>query len=159
MKQNFLVIDILNYIDENLYTTSTINKLADTFHYNKDYIMRIFKRELNLTIIEYIQRKKIYLSLKFIENNSNSILKAALLSGFSSQEYFTEIFKKIIGVSPRIYRKFSNRNINISWKDIITIQENLVLLKKQLDYIDNYKIPIISKKSITLSIFKKEKTL
>lgn len=121
--------------------------------------MRIFKKELKLTIIEYIQKKKIYLSFNYLENTQNSILKVSVLSGFSSQEYYTEIFKKIMGVSPRTFRKFITYNINISWNDIITIRERLISLKKQLDFINNYKIPIIPKKSITLSIFNKEKTL
>lgn len=157
MLQNFLVLKILKYIDENLYTINSVTDLANIFHYNKDYIMRIFHRELKLTIIEYIQKRKVYLSLNLLENTNNSILKIAILSGFSSQEYYSEIFKKVIGVSPRIYRKFYNYDINISWDNIRTIQMHIVLLKKQLDYIDNYKIPIISKKS--LSIFDKEKTL
>ena len=59
MKKNELVIQILNYINLNIFSLSSIDELAHIFHYNKDYIMRIFKRELNLTIIEYIPRKKI----------------------------------------------------------------------------------------------------
>ncbi len=159
MKQNTLVLKILNYIDDHLYTTCSVDEISCIFHYNKDYIMRIFKKELKLTIIEYIQKRKIYLSLNYLENTKDSILKVSLLSGFASQEYYTEIFKKIIGVSPSIYRKFITYNINISWSDIKTIQERLIIFKKELDFIDNYKIPIISKKTLSLSVFKKEKTL
>ena len=56
MFSNSLVIDILNYIDNNLYSKITINDLVYRFNYNKDYIMRLFKREIGITIIDYINK-------------------------------------------------------------------------------------------------------
>ena len=47
MFSNDLVINILNYLDNNLYTQISINEISNFFKYNKDYIMRLFKKEIN----------------------------------------------------------------------------------------------------------------
>ncbi len=107
MHSNELICNILFYIDNNINNIITIDDLANEFYYNKFYIMKLFKKELNISIVEYINIKKIYNSLFFI-NTDNSILSCALLSGFNSQEYYTEIFKKTLGVSPSEYKKIIN---------------------------------------------------
>ena len=48
---NELIIKILNYIDECLYTKISIDELSSIYYFNKDYIMRLFKKELGITII------------------------------------------------------------------------------------------------------------
>ena len=153
MKKNELVIQILNYIDLNIFSLSSIDELAHIFHYNKDYIMRVFKKELNITIIEYIQNKKIYLSLPLLENSFDSILKISLLAGFNSQEYYCEIFKKVIGVSPNLYRKFIFHDKNISFDVIYDIQNHIISLKNLINRINNYSIVIEPKSKLSLSLF------
>lgn len=156
MIQKKLLINILNFIDDNLYSNISINDLANVFHYNKDYIMRLFKKELKLTIIEYIQKKRIYHSLYYIENTSDSMLKISIKCGFHSQEYFTELFKRIIGISPRKFRKFSYRDFYGINYDVI-VQDNLINLKNELDYIEQFKKQIIPKSKFVLSIFAQNK--
>lgn len=51
---NELVCNILKYINININTEITIINLSNIFSYDKTYIMKKFKRELGLTIIEYI---------------------------------------------------------------------------------------------------------
>lgn len=148
---NKLVIDILNYIDNNLYKKITMEELSNVFFFNKDYIMRTFKKELNLTIIEYINKKRIYNSLDELHNTNDMMLKVALKHGYSSQEYYSELFSKYIGVNPLTYRKFTKSNTTINYKEIELIRKNLIDLKYQLDKIDHYKnnIPKETKKVLS----------
>ena len=78
MNQRKLIIDILNYIDNNIYKKITIKELSRIFYFNKDYIMRLFKREIGMTIFEYINSKKIYLSLPTYKEKEYSILKISI---------------------------------------------------------------------------------
>lgn len=156
---NPLIIHILDYIDKHLYVKITMDDLSNYFHYNKDYIMRLFKKELHLTIFQYINCKKIYLSLEGLQYSDYSILNVALSYGFSSQEYYSEIFKKIIGVNPTIYRKFIHYDRNIPIDTFHIINDHLVYLKNTLDYIDQYRIIIVKKTILKLSIFKEKKSL
>ena len=148
---NKLVIDILNYIDNNLYKKITMEELSNNFFFNKDYIMRTFKKELNLTIIEYVNKKRIYNSLDKLQNTNDMMLKVALKHGYNSQEYYSELFSKYMGVNPLTYRKFTKANTTIKYKEIELIRKNLIDLKYQLDSIDHYKNDITKETKKVLS--------
>ncbi len=137
--KNDLVRQILNYIDNNIYAKITIEELSRIFYFNKDYIMRIFKKELNITIIDYININRIYKSLEELKTTEDTILKVALQHGFTSQEYYTEIFNKIMGTNPVTYRKFTKNNPTITEEETATIRKNLTNIKYQLDQINKYK--------------------
>jgi len=139
MSKNGLVINILEYIDNNIYKKITLDELSRLFYFNKDYVMRVFKKEIGLTIVEYINQKRVYASLEKLKTTDDLILKIAINHGFISQEYYSEIFNKYLGVSPKTYRKFTRVNANISNEELETIRTNLVDLKYQLDEIERYK--------------------
>lgn len=155
MFSNDLVIKILNYIDNNLYKKISIEELSDFFHYNKDYIMRLFKREIGYTITNYINCKRIFNSLHSFIYNDISILNISINYGFYSQEYYSEIFHKIIGVSPTTYNKFINYRSFVSIKDTNTIQKRIAKLDYDFRRINTYINNVPPKSTIkVLSIFK-----
>ena len=155
MFSNDLVIKILNYIDNNLYKKISIEELSDLFHYNKDYIMRLFKREIGYTITNYINCKRIYNSLHSFIYNAISILNISINYGFYSQEHYSEIFHKIIGVSPTTYNKFINYRSFVSIKDTNTIQKRIAKLDYDFRRINTYINNVPPKSTIkVLSIFK-----
>lgn len=150
---NELVLKILDYIDNNLYKKISMDELSKVFFFNKDYIMRTFKRELGMTIIDYINKKRIFNSLEALKNTDDMMLKIALKHGYVSQEYFSEIFSKYMGVSPLIYRKFTKINNTIDYDDITLIRKNLVELKYQLDKVNKYRNNIENENIKVLSKF------
>ena len=155
MFSNNLVLNILDYLDTNLYKQISIDEIASSFNYNKDYIMSVFKKELSVTIIEYVNKKRILLSLNKLKYNNDSILKTSLDVGFSSQEYFCEIFTKIIGVNPMKYKKFTKVGNKISVSDRNSISKQVVDLNCLFSNIDKYKNNIPPKTTVkVLSIFK-----
>ena len=157
MFSNHLIVQILEYLDHNIYKKVSMNELSQLFHYDKAYMMRLFKKEAHMTIIEYMNRKRIYLSLQEFSMD-HSILEIGLNHGFYSLEYFSEMFHTIMGVSPSTYQLFIKRSNKISNDEIYTIQENITLLSSQMNEIEKYKQNVKPKSTIkVLSIFK-EKT-
>lgn len=155
MFSNELVVEILNYLDSNLYTKISILELSKHFNYNKDYIMRLFKRELNITIFDYLNQRRILNSLQDYKYNYSSILNIALNYGFYSQEYYSEMFHKTIGVAPRTYLKFINHSININNDEINTIINSISSLEYKFRTIDNYKLNTKPSRQVKiLTIFK-----
>ena len=134
MYSNNLIISILEYIDINLNSKITIEDLEHKFYYNRYYIMKLFKKELNITIADYINKYRIYNSLTDLSTN-DKIIKIALKNGFYSLEYYSEVFKREIGISPRDYR-----NIILSYynkkADIIS---NIVNITNTIEKINKYK--------------------
>ena len=151
---NELIVNILNYINEYINAKISIDELSINFYFNKDYIMRLFKKEINMTIIEYINKKRIYNSLKDLKETNNLILKIAIENGFVSQEYYTEIFIKYMEVNPNTFRKFLKGDLNIKEEDINKIRRNVTKLKFQLDKIEKYRNNIHRETEKKLSLFK-----
>ena len=149
MYSNLLIINILKYLNDNIYNKIELDTLEDVFNYNKFYLIRLFKKELGLTIKDYLNKIRIYNSLDLIINPNNSCLKVALESGFTSLEYYSEIFTKIIGISPLKYRQFYLKNANLS-DDIKNIVINNVInlsdLKEKIEfYLRNTKPKVMVK--------------
>ena len=128
-----------------------MDELSRLFYFNKDYIMRTFKKELGITIIDYINKKRIYNSLEELQNTDDMMLKVALKHGYASQEYYSEIFSKYMGVNPLTYRKFTKVNTTIKYEEIELIRKNLVELRYQLDNIQKYRsnVPKETKKVLS----------
>ena len=138
MYSNELVCKILNYIDENINNKITIDNISSNFNYNRFYIMKLFKRELNISIIDYINIVRINNSLEYIKNNYN-FLSVALINGFYSLEYYSEIFKKVLGVNPSTYKKIVGRNNSLSDNIIDECITNLAYTKEVIDRCNKYK--------------------
>ena len=156
MYSNSLICDILKYINENINSKITIEDIENRYFYNRFYIMKLFKKELRLTIVEYINSMRIYNSILNIKNTNNNLLNIAYKNGFYSIEYFSEIFKKIIGVNPMVVKKYFRGNKGISYKNIEIINSSIVRLYEMKTMIDNYllnQIPIQTKVKV-LTIFK-----
>ena len=156
MRSNELIFKILVYIDNNIFTKITLDGLAHTFHYNNYYFVKFFKKEIGYTLIDYINKLKIYYSLKLLNNSDYSILKIAIDNGFYSLEYYSETFKKEIGVSPKKYQKMLADRL-LDQHTISKIIEITNLVKFKNEYISNYNNN--AKKTLVLSIFKWLKVL
>lgn len=121
MYSNKLVCEILKYINSNINKDITIDELSNIFYYNKTYIMKRFKKEIGISIHNYINRIRIYQSLEDFKNN-DYILRIAIRHGFNSLEYFSETFKKIMGINPTTYKKFIlNKN------NVLALEEEIIL--------------------------------
>ena len=154
MYSNELVVKILNYIDDNLYKRITMDEISSIFYFNKDYLMRIFKKELDITIMDYINKRRIYNSLELLKNTDDLVIKVALNSGYSSLEYYSETFTKVLGVSPLTYRKFTRVNSQISEEELDIIRTRLPEVSIILKRIDIYKNNIKRSEVKKLGLFK-----
>lgn len=154
MFSNDLICDILDFIDDNINRKITMDELSGHFYFHKDYIMRLFKKEIHSTISDYINKKRIFQSLKDLQLSNDSILYIGLKHGFSSLEYYSEVFHKVMGVSPVIYRKFSARSMEVEDEDMKTIQKNLANISGFFENVTRYRNNRKKTLSMNLSIFK-----
>lgn len=140
MYSNNLICDILHYIDNNLNKKISIEELVKNFYYNRFYIMKLFKKEIGITILEYINKLRIFNCLNDIKNSNDYFIKIAIKNGFYSLEYFSETFNKIIGVSPTSYKKFCNYNSILEEDKLDIIRNNIIELHSFINKVNKYKI-------------------
>ena len=138
MYSNDLICDVLEYIDSFVYTKITIEDFEHHFFYNRYYIMKLFKKEIGITIFDYINKKRIDSSINEINNNNNLLIKVAINNGFYSLEYFSEMFKKEIGVSPRQYRKLIINRYEYN-ENLELVISNIIKIKNIIAYTNKYK--------------------
>ena len=68
----------------------------------------MLKKEVGFNIITYINKRRIFTSLKLLKDTTLSIEEISDLIGINNTPYFYTLFKKEMGISPKQYRK----NIN-----------------------------------------------
>lgn len=100
-----LIRNALNYIEFNLSSTLSLSILANELHVSSPYLSSLFKSEIGITITDYINEQRIQTSLKLLNSTNMMIQDVASFVGIHDMNYFTKIFKKQIGTTPREYRK------------------------------------------------------
>ncbi len=138
MYSNELVCGAIAYINKKINEKITIDDISSKLFINRAYLMRLFKKEIGITIFDYINMIRIYNSLNIIKQKNTLLSKAGYDNGFSSLEYFSETFSKIIGVSPTKYRKFINNRYSLTDEEINIIVNNLIILNKLNEFIKKY---------------------
>jgi len=105
-KSNDVVKRIKKCIDDN-YTCPdfSIEHISRELSYNKKYISHIFKKEMGISIIEYVNTIRIQTACTMMEQNFTSVSDIAARCGYSDPQYFSRIFRQKMGVSPMAYIK------------------------------------------------------
>lgn len=93
------------YLDSNYSQTITLESLAEAAHINKYYLAHTFTNFLGISPINYLIQKRLEVSKELLNSTNHSIAQIASSAGFSSQSYFSQIFKKMTGLTPNQYRK------------------------------------------------------
>ena len=103
----------IDYICENLHTRITIKGLAERVKLEQSYLSKLFKKEVGVTISEYIQEKKIETAQNMLIYSEFAPAEISSILAFPNQSYFTEVFKKWTGMTPKQYQALNLRNIKI----------------------------------------------
>ena len=94
---------ILSYIEENYQNKITLNDIAGHIHLCESECTRLFKRHMNTTLFAFLQEYRIERSLEFLQDDQ-PVSTVADKAGFSDPNYYSKVFAKIKGCSPREYR-------------------------------------------------------
>lgn len=93
------------YIDANYSKNITLDGLAEITHINKFYLAHSFTECMGQSPINYLTEKRLAASKELLSSSNLSVAQIASSTGFSSQSYFSQIFKKKVGMTPQQYRK------------------------------------------------------
>lgn len=94
----------LNYINQNYTDNLTLESVANFIHLNPSYFSTIFKREVGMSFSDYLNKIRIEASKRLLGTTGISILEVALSAGFEDQSYYSKVFKKIVGITPKKFR-------------------------------------------------------
>jgi len=95
---------IRRYIDLHFKEALTLEQLAEEGHMNKYYLSHAFKREYGISPINYMISKRIEESKYLLAETDLAMSQIAQLLGFSSLSYFSQVFHRTQGITPKEYR-------------------------------------------------------
>ena len=105
-KHTDVVAKICNYIQDNYSSISNEEQIAQSVYLSTNHMHRIFKSEMGITPIDYLNAHRIRCAKKLLKNTDISLNYIAEMLGFSSANYLCTVFKKYCnGISPSEYRK------------------------------------------------------
>lgn len=95
----------VNYIRKNLRSRLEVDELAQMACMSKDHYIRVFKREMGETPMQYITQRKIECAEMMLSTEDVSVKTIAASLGFADHSYFNRLFKKVVGQTPLEYRE------------------------------------------------------
>ena len=98
------VMQCVNYIYSHIKERITISTLADYTGLSENYLSRIFKQNLGVSISDYIREKKIEKATHLLRYSDKSLIDIANYLSFSSQSHFIKTFENFMGITPKKYR-------------------------------------------------------
>lgn len=103
-KNNKVIKRAASYIAEHFADPITLSDVADNIHLNASYLSTLFKQVTGLSFKEYLNHVRIDEAQRLLTTTDDPIMDIAIACGFSDQSYFTKVFKKLTGMTPKQYR-------------------------------------------------------
>lgn len=94
---------IVQYLDEHLHEDISHDALAAKYRMHPGYLSRLFKQEMGETLSEYLLRIRIERAAQLLKEGHYKIGEISTMVGYSASSYFSIMFKKYTGYSPREY--------------------------------------------------------
>lgn len=108
LKNNNLIYLAAEYIETHLTDPElTLKKIAAIIYTNDSYLSHTFKREMGISMTEYITRKRIAESIHLLDTTNLKVYQISEQVGFRNPHYFGICFKKQVGITIKEYREQS----------------------------------------------------
>lgn len=106
LKNHSLTIQkVLTYIDTNLCADLSLRTFSENLSVNASYLSTLFKKEMGISLTEYVNQKRILHAQRLIVSTNLPVKSIAQQCGIPDVCYFSRMFKKISGITPKEYRE------------------------------------------------------
>lgn len=99
-----IAAEIRAYIDMHYGEDINLDRIAEQFHFSREYVGRIFRAQYGCAVYEYIQQVRMDQAIKLLRNPKLSLQTIADHLGYSNANYFSKAFRRFYGISPRDYK-------------------------------------------------------
>ncbi|MGY3708263.1 helix-turn-helix transcriptional regulator [Granulicatella adiacens] len=104
-----IILEVIHFIRNRTNHNLRIEDIASHVHLSRSHLSRLFKKEVGVTILDFINESKIEEACLLLRNTNKPLSEISDFLGFSSQSYFQNVFKAYRGITPRTYRQTNNR--------------------------------------------------
>lgn len=96
---------ILSYIEENFSAIKSVDEIAEYSYLNKSYLCRLFKKETNITVMDYLYNYRIQQACERLTATKSTIAEIAQYCGFENTSHFIKLFKSALDCTPGQFRR------------------------------------------------------
>jgi len=100
-----IISDVVEYISQHYNEELTLDKLAVYVHVSNSYLSRLFKKKQEITISNYIQNIRLEQAKKLMNSTNLKTYEIAEKVGINDPVYFSKLFKKVEGLTPKEFRQ------------------------------------------------------
>lgn len=104
VKHSDMVYRIMEYIKSNFSRKISLDDIAEYVYLSRSYVSGIFKAETGQTLSSYMNGVRTEKAKQMLKNPAIPLSDISGMCGFEDQSYFTKVFKKMTGISPKKYR-------------------------------------------------------
>lgn len=103
--KNHIVVNVKKYIAEHIEEKLNLNNVAEVFNISPNYLSILFSKHNDIGFSDFINQSKIEAAKKMLVDGDYKVYEVSDILGFESAFYFSRVFKKITGLSPRDFVK------------------------------------------------------
>lgn len=107
------IMKCAEYIHTHLHTRITVEELCGVSGLSRGYLSDLFRREVGVTIMQYIMERKLEAARQELELSGRPVAEIALHLGFCSQSHFTACFRRQYGMTPAFCRRMSQQGLQL----------------------------------------------
>jgi AraC family transcriptional regulator len=98
---------VIDYIETYLEQPIDLEELAQIAGMSRFYFCRLFKASIGLTPHQFVIRRRVERAKRLLGKSGLSIAEVAIACGFANQDHLTRYFKRVMQVTPGVFRRGS----------------------------------------------------
>ena len=95
---------VFEFIDEHIKEYINMVMIEENCHLSQQYLLRLFKEQMKMSALDYIQHRKMLLAKWYLYFEEYSTTDVASKLGYGDVGYFSKVFKKFEGITPHQYK-------------------------------------------------------
>ena len=108
LEQNKQVTNVIRYMSRHLEENLKLEDIAEEFELSKSYLNAIFQKYTQHPPMDFFLNLKMKRACRLLRATDSYVYEVARQLGYSDQYYFSRIFKKVVGMSPKEYKHSDN---------------------------------------------------
>ncbi len=105
MREKNAAEKVVDYVEQHLSEDLSLDKIAEDLNYSKFYLARVFAEKTDSTIYKYVQKRRLTLAAHQLAETDKPIIDIAYEAHYTSQQAFSQAFRKLYRCTPQTYRK------------------------------------------------------
>jgi len=103
-QQSKFALQVVNYVRRHLSEPISVEDMAKELYISRSYLSLKFKQETGETLTDFILKEKVEEAKRLLHYTDKTSASIGVYLGFSSQSYFSRVFKKYVGCTPGEWR-------------------------------------------------------